>query len=111
MHAYSLCVIIFSAIESNEECTEEGEVFEYQEEEDQGQATQGKPSNLLHIWILFTCFASCIKVSKIACFYIVIAPVAIILLAQAPRAHGYHPMRWPPLWTPTNHPYSSWLID
>jgi hypothetical protein len=34
----------FSAIESNEECTEEGEVFEYQEEKDQGQATQGKPS-------------------------------------------------------------------
>jgi hypothetical protein len=41
-----LCVIIFPAIESNEECTEEGKVFEYQEEEDQGQATQGKPSIL-----------------------------------------------------------------
>jgi hypothetical protein len=50
IHVYSLCAIIFPAIESNEECTEEGEVFEYQEEEDQGQATQGKPSNLLHIW-------------------------------------------------------------
>jgi hypothetical protein len=49
MHVYSLCAIIFPAIESNKECTEEGEVFEYQEEEDQGQATQGKPSNLLHI--------------------------------------------------------------
>jgi hypothetical protein len=49
MHVYSLCAIIFPAIESNEECTEEGEVFEYQEEEDRGQATQGKPSNLLHI--------------------------------------------------------------
>jgi hypothetical protein len=44
MLVYLLCVIIFPAIESNEECTEEGEVFEYQEEEDQGQATQGKPS-------------------------------------------------------------------
>jgi hypothetical protein len=31
-------VLFFSAIESNEECAEEGEVFEYQEEEDQGQA-------------------------------------------------------------------------
>jgi hypothetical protein len=40
---------IFPAIESNEECTEEGEVYEYQDEEDQGQATQGKPSNLKHI--------------------------------------------------------------
>jgi hypothetical protein len=44
MLVYLLCVIIFPVIESNEECTEEGEVFEYQEEEDQGQATQGKPS-------------------------------------------------------------------
>jgi hypothetical protein len=26
-----LCVIIFPAIESNEECTEEGEVYEYQD--------------------------------------------------------------------------------
>jgi hypothetical protein len=44
------CIFIvcyyFPSIESNEECTEEGEVFEYQEEEDQGQATQGKPSIL-----------------------------------------------------------------
>jgi hypothetical protein len=45
-----LCVVIFfPAIESNEECAEEGEVFEYQEEGDQGQADQGKPSNLMHI--------------------------------------------------------------
>jgi hypothetical protein len=48
MYIY-LCVIIFPAIDSNEECTEEGEVFEYQEEEDQGLASQGKPSNLMHI--------------------------------------------------------------
>jgi hypothetical protein len=41
-----LCVIIFPAIESNKECTEEGEVYEYQDEEDQGQANQGKPSKL-----------------------------------------------------------------
>jgi hypothetical protein len=47
MHVYSLCAIIFPAIESNKECTEEGEVFEYQEEEDQGQATHGKPSKLV----------------------------------------------------------------
>jgi hypothetical protein len=36
-------------IELNEECTEEGEVYEYQEEADQGQANQGKPPNLMHI--------------------------------------------------------------
>jgi hypothetical protein len=44
MHVCLLCVIIFPAIESNEECAEVGEVFEYQEEEDQGLANQGKPS-------------------------------------------------------------------
>jgi hypothetical protein len=44
MHVCLLCVIAFLMIESNEECAEEGEVYEYQEEEDQGQATQGKPS-------------------------------------------------------------------
>jgi hypothetical protein len=43
MYIY-LCAIIFPAIKWNAERTEEGEVFEYQEEEDQGQATQGKPS-------------------------------------------------------------------
>jgi hypothetical protein len=36
-------------LEANEECTEEGEVYEYQDEEDQGQDNQGKPPNLMHI--------------------------------------------------------------
>jgi hypothetical protein len=41
-----LCVLLFlfPAIESNDDCAEEGEVFEYQEEGDQGQANQGKQS-------------------------------------------------------------------
>jgi hypothetical protein len=39
-----VCVVDFPVIDLNDECTEEGEVFEYQEEGDQGQATQGKPS-------------------------------------------------------------------
>jgi hypothetical protein len=45
---FTVCYYL-PAIESNEECTEEGEVYEYQEEEDQGQDNQGKPSNLMHI--------------------------------------------------------------
>jgi hypothetical protein len=49
MLVYLLCVIIFPVIESNKECTEEGEIFEYQEEEDQGLANQGNPYNLIHI--------------------------------------------------------------
>jgi hypothetical protein len=39
-----LCAFIFLAIDSNNECAGQGEVFEYQEEGDQGQANQGKPS-------------------------------------------------------------------
>jgi hypothetical protein len=49
MLVYLFVRYYFLAIESNEECTEEGEVFEYQEEEDQVLASQGKPSNLMHI--------------------------------------------------------------
>jgi hypothetical protein len=50
-------------IESNDtECNEEGEVYEYQEEEDQGLANQGKPSILDTYMILFTYFACFIKV-------------------------------------------------
>jgi hypothetical protein len=46
MHECLLGVLsfLFPAIESNDDCAEEGEVFEYQEEGDQGQANQGKPS-------------------------------------------------------------------
>jgi hypothetical protein len=44
------------ALDSNAtECTEEGEVFEYQEEEDQGHANQGKPSKLdSYLILVFT---------------------------------------------------------
>jgi hypothetical protein len=73
-----LCVIIFLAIESNDECAEEGEVFEYQEEEDQGQATQGKPSILDAYLNLFTYFASSLKGLSNAYFYIAIVLVANI---------------------------------
>jgi hypothetical protein len=45
MNAHCMHVsFLFPAIESNDDCAEEGEVFEYQEEGDQGQAHQGKPS-------------------------------------------------------------------
>jgi hypothetical protein len=45
MNAYCVCVVVyFPAIESNDDCAKEGEIFEYQEEGDQGQANQGKPS-------------------------------------------------------------------
>ena len=44
MHVCLLCAFIFPAIDSKDECGEEGEVLEYQEEGGQGQANQGKPS-------------------------------------------------------------------
>jgi hypothetical protein len=47
------CILIvcyyFPAIDSNEECTEEGEEIEYQEEGDQGQAI--KASHLLDSYL------------------------------------------------------------
>jgi hypothetical protein len=56
MHVCLLCAFIFPAIESNDECAEEGGIFEYQEEGDQGQAI--KASHLLvHIWILLCHYA------------------------------------------------------
>jgi hypothetical protein len=42
-------LLLFSVIESNDECAEEGEIFEYQEEGDQGQANQGKPSTCAYL--------------------------------------------------------------
>jgi hypothetical protein len=50
---------------------EEWEVFEYQEE-DQGQAYQGKPSKLVAYLILVLLNASFINVYKNAWFYIAI---------------------------------------
>jgi hypothetical protein len=58
LHAY-MCYCL-SALDSNDpECTEEGEIFEYQEEGDQGQAEKGKPSKLdsyLILVLLIACF-------------------------------------------------------
>jgi hypothetical protein len=71
------CVLIYCyclpAIDSNEnECTEEREIFEFQEEEDLGQANQGKPSKLVAYLILVLLNASFINVCKNAWFYIAI---------------------------------------
>jgi hypothetical protein len=91
------CVLMvsyyFPATESNEECAEEGEVFEYQEEEDQGLANQGKPSILDTYLILFTYFACFIKVYQTACFYIAIVLVAVICWLKLHKLDCYHPSR------------------
>jgi hypothetical protein len=55
MNAYCMCVsFLFPAIESNDDCAEEGEVFEYQEEGDQGQAQQGKPSTCAYLNLIMS---------------------------------------------------------
>jgi hypothetical protein len=94
IRVYACMLIVcyfFSAIESNEECAEEGEVFEYQEEEDQGLANQGKPSILDAYLILLTYFACFIKDYQIACFYIAIVPIAITCWLTLHKTNYYHP--------------------
>jgi hypothetical protein len=92
MHACLLFLPLLSAIESNDtECNEEGEVYEYQEEEDQGLANQGKPYILDAYLILFTYLACFIKVYPIACFYIAIVLVAITCWLKLHKPNDYHP--------------------
>jgi hypothetical protein len=63
---------LLSALDSNDAgFSEEGEVFEYQEE-DQGQADQGKPSKLVAYLILVLLIACFINVYKNVYFYIAI---------------------------------------
>jgi hypothetical protein len=65
-------VNLLSALDSNDAgFSEEGEVFEYQEEY-QGQADQGKPSKLVAYLILVLLTARFINVYENACFYIAI---------------------------------------
>jgi hypothetical protein len=105
-----ICALLFfPTIESNEQCTEEGEVYEYQDEEDQGQASQGKPSNLMHIWIPIYTFAYLLLLYESAWIYIAIVRVAIICWLRLRESNCYHPSRWPP-WLPILHPWTSGLL-
>jgi Ca2+/H+ antiporter len=70
LHAY--IVIILPTLDAKDtECTKEGEVFEYQEE-DQGHADQGKPSNLIAYLILILIIACFMNIYENVCFYIAI---------------------------------------
>jgi hypothetical protein len=92
MHACLLLLSLLPEIESNDtECNEEGEVYVYQEEEDQGLANQGKPPILDEYLILLTHFACFIKVYQIACFYIAIVLVAINCRLKLHKPNYYHP--------------------
>jgi hypothetical protein len=78
MHVCLLCVIIFLVIELNDECAEEGEVFEYQEEEDQGQPTQGKPSTCCISDPIITLCIVLLLSFLMHCFHIAIVPYIAI---------------------------------
>jgi hypothetical protein len=83
-----VCVVVFfSAIESNDDCAEEGKVFEYQEEGDQGQANQGKPYTCCiseSYQVIMHC--STLVFLNMHCFsYIAIIPYIAIVEGLAPR--------------------------
>jgi hypothetical protein len=73
MYAYCVLLLLFPAIESNDECAEEGEIFEFQEEGDQGQDTQGKPSKLVAYLIPILLVAWFITIYENALFSVAIA--------------------------------------
>jgi hypothetical protein len=75
------------------ECTVEGEVFEYQEEEDQGQADQSKLSKLVASLILVLLITWFITVYKNACLYCYYLYIAIID-DLASQVNCYHPHGW-----------------
>jgi hypothetical protein len=73
LHAYIL--LCLPALDSNDaECTKDGEVFEYRGE-DQGQADQGKPSELVASLILVFTHAWFITVYENALFFMLLLPL------------------------------------
>jgi hypothetical protein len=77
MNAYWVYAsFLFPAIESNDDCAEEGEVFEYQEEGDQGQAHQGKPSTCAYLNpIMSLCIALLLSLLLCIVFFILLCPL------------------------------------
>jgi hypothetical protein len=109
MHVYLLCVFIFPAIESNDECAEEGEIFEYQEEGDQGQAI--KASHLLDAYLnLNYTFASLrlilLKCMDLCCY----SSYSNYCWLRLRESSCYHPSRWPPFYYLFQYLWSSGML-
>jgi hypothetical protein len=99
-----VCFISFPAIESNNDCQEEGEVFEYQEEGDQGQAHQGKPSTCAYLNpIISLCIALLLSPLLCIVFVYCYVPYVAIVVDLAPRVELLSSLRMTPL---TPIPYS-----
>jgi hypothetical protein len=100
-----VCHFFLPAIESNDtECNEEGEVYEYQEEEDQGLATQGKPSTCC---ISESYMSLCIDLPLLPLLCIVFLycyfPYVAIVGDLAPQVDLLSSLKMTPL-TPTQYP-------
>jgi hypothetical protein len=99
-----VCFYFFSAIESNDECAEEGGIFEYQEEGDQGQAI--KASHLLDaylnpittLWIALLLFLL-LCIVFVYCY----VPYIAIVGDLAPQVELLTSLKMTPL-TPTQYP-------
>jgi hypothetical protein len=103
MHVYLLCVFIFPAIDSNDECAEEGEIFEYQEEGDQGQAI--KASHLLVAYLnpnISLCIALPLFLLLCIVFVYCYVPYVAIVGDLAPQVKLLSSLRMTPL-TPTQY--------
>jgi hypothetical protein len=95
---------LFPAIESNDDCAEEGEVFEYQEEGDQGQANQGKPSTCAYMNpIMSLCIALLLSLLLCIAFVYCYVPYVAIVDDLAPQVELLSSLRMTPL-TPTQYP-------
>jgi hypothetical protein len=105
MDAYGMYVsFLFPAIESNDDCAEEGEVFEYQEEGDQGQAHQGKPSTCAYLNpIISLCIALLLSPLLSIVFIYCYVPYVAIVVDLAPQVELLSSLRMTPL---TPIPYS-----
>jgi hypothetical protein len=103
---YIDCVLLFffSAIDSNDECTEEGEDFEYHEEGDQGQAI--KASHLLDAYlnpITTLCIALLLFLLLCIVFVYCYVPYIAIVGNLAPQVELLSSLKMTPL-TPTQYP-------
>jgi hypothetical protein len=105
MHVCLLCAFIFPAIDANDECAEEGEVFGYQEEGDQGQANQGKPSILVAYLNPNKSLCIVLLLPPLLCivFLYCYSPYIAIVGDLAPQVDLVSPLKMTPL-TPTQYP-------
>jgi hypothetical protein len=99
-----VCFYFFPTIDSNDECAEEGVVFEYQEEEDQGQAI--KASHLLVAYLnpnMTLCIALLLFLLLCIVFVYCYVPYISIVGDLAPQVNLLSSLKMTPL-PPTHYP-------